>query len=132
MLCLSEKIFLLEQPSPIFPFATYSWDSELNTPTTIYSSSDQPTSSAKAQGPIYNFGSLSLQEYINIYIINYHSIRISKKCVLLLFTCAFVFFIKRLGLRFFCCGLFLIKIFFNLYICIYRKRKFISIFFKIY
>ena len=130
MLCLSEKIFLLEQPSPIFPFATYSWDSELNTPTTIYSSSDQPTSSAKVQGPIYNFGSLSLQEYI--YIINYHSIRISKKRVLLLlFMCAFVFFIKHLGLRFFCCGLFLIKIFFNLYICIYRKRKFISIFFKI-
>ena len=69
---------------------------------------------------------------IYIYIINYHSIRISKKRVLLLlFMCAFVFFIKHLGLRFFCCGLFLIKIFFNLYICIYRKRKFISIFLKI-
>ena len=41
---------------PTFPFVIYSWNSELNTPTTIYLSSDHPTFSAKAQGPIYNLG----------------------------------------------------------------------------
>ena len=51
---------LLEPPPPTFPFATYSWDFKLNTLNTVYSSSDQSTSSTKTQGPIYNFGSLSL------------------------------------------------------------------------
>ena len=37
-------------------------DSELNTPTIVYSSSDQSTSSDKTQGPIYDFGPLSLQK----------------------------------------------------------------------
>ena len=35
-------------------------DSELNTPTIVYSSFDQSMSSNKPQGPIYNFGPLSL------------------------------------------------------------------------
>ena len=37
-----------------FSFATYSRDSKLNTLIIVYSSSDHPTFSAKAQGPIYN------------------------------------------------------------------------------
>ena len=41
-------------PRPTFPFVIYSGDSELNPLTTIYSSSDHPTLSAKAQGRIYN------------------------------------------------------------------------------
>ena len=49
-------------PQPTFPFKTYSWDSELNSLATIYSSSDHPTFSAKAQGPIYN---LSPHPYSN-------------------------------------------------------------------
>ena len=69
MLRLFEEILLLGSPPPTFPFATYSWDFKLNTLTTVYSSSDQPTSSAKAQGSIYNFGPLSLI-YIYIYILD--------------------------------------------------------------
>ena len=53
--------FLLGLPSTAFLFASYLWDSELDTLTTVYSPSDQPTSSTKAQGPIYKFGPLSLQ-----------------------------------------------------------------------
>ena len=64
VLCLSEEILLLKQPSTTFPFATYLCDFELNTLTIVYSSSDQPMSSAKAQGPIYNFGPLSLHIYL--------------------------------------------------------------------
>ena len=55
VLCSSEDILLLGSPSTAFLFASYLWDSELDTLTTVYSPSDQPTSSAKAQGPIYKF-----------------------------------------------------------------------------
>ena len=43
-------------PRPTFPFVSHSWDSELKSSTTIYSSSDHPMFSDKAQGPIYNLG----------------------------------------------------------------------------
>ena len=49
VLCLSEEILLLGPPFLNFPLATYSWDSELNTFIVVYSSSNQSTSSAKAQ-----------------------------------------------------------------------------------
>ena len=61
VLRLSEEQLLLGPPVPTFLFACYLWGSKLNTITTVYSSSDQSTSSAEAQGPIYDFGSLSLQ-----------------------------------------------------------------------
>ena len=61
VLGLSEEIFLIGTPFPTFPLESYLGDSELNTLTIVYASSDQSTSSAKAQGPIYNFGPLSLQ-----------------------------------------------------------------------
>jgi len=61
MLGLFEETILLGPPFPTFPLARYLWDSELNTLTIAYSSSDQSTSLAKAQGPIYNLGPLSLQ-----------------------------------------------------------------------
>ena len=48
VLRLSDEILLLGPPPPTFPFTTYSWDFKLNTLTTIYSSLDQSTSSAKA------------------------------------------------------------------------------------
>ena len=64
VLCISEKMLLLRPPSLTFPLATYSWDSELDTFTTLYSFWDQPTSSAKAEGPTHNFGPLSLQTHI--------------------------------------------------------------------
>ena len=67
MLRLFEEILLLGPPPSTFLFATYSWDFKLNTLTIVYSSLDQPTSSTKAQGPIYNFGLLSLYIYIYIY-----------------------------------------------------------------
>ena len=54
------------------PLTPFHWnitfvDFELNTLTTVYSSSNQSTSSDKVQGPIYDFRPLSLQ-YIYIYI----------------------------------------------------------------
>ena len=49
MLGLSEEIFLIGPHFPTFPLACYLRDSKLNTFITVYSSS------AKAQGPIYNF-----------------------------------------------------------------------------
>ena len=55
VLCSFEDILLLGSPSTAFLFASYLWDSELDTLITVYSPSDQPTSSAKAQGPIYKF-----------------------------------------------------------------------------
>ena len=61
---LSEKIFLLITP---FHWNITFVDFELNTLTTVYSSSDQSTSSDKVQDPIYDFRPLSLQ-YIYIYI----------------------------------------------------------------
>ena len=61
VLGLFEEIFLLGPPFPTFPLVCYLGDSKLNTLTTVYSSSDQSTSSAKTQDPIYNFGPLSLQ-----------------------------------------------------------------------
>ena len=61
VLCLSKETLLLEPHFLTFPLACYLWDFELNTLTMVYSSSDQSTSSAKAQDPIYNFGPLSLQ-----------------------------------------------------------------------
>ena len=60
MLRLSEEILLLKPPPLSFSFATYSWDSKLNTLTTLRSSSNQPTFSAKVQGPVYKFGPVSL------------------------------------------------------------------------
>ena len=51
MFCSSEETFLLGLPSPTFSFVTYSQDSKLNILIIVYSSLDQPTSSAKAQGP---------------------------------------------------------------------------------
>ena len=65
--CLFEETLLHRQPFLIFPLACYLWDFELNTLTIVYSSSDQSKSSAKAQGPIYNFGLLSLQYIFLIY-----------------------------------------------------------------
>ena len=50
MLHLFEETILLGPHFPTFPLARYSWDSELNTLTSAYSSLDQSTSSAKAQG----------------------------------------------------------------------------------
>ena len=67
MLCLSEETLLLEPPFLIFPLACYLWDSELNTLTIVYSSSNQSKSSAKTQDPIYNFRLLSLQYIFLIY-----------------------------------------------------------------
>ena len=61
---LSEKIFLLITP---FHWNITFVDFELNTLTTVYSSSDQSTSSDKVQDPIYDFRPLSLQ-YIYIYM----------------------------------------------------------------
>ena len=61
VLRLSDETLLLGPPVPTFLFACYLWSSKLNTITTVYSSSDQSTSSAEAQGPIYDFGFLSLQ-----------------------------------------------------------------------
>ena len=49
MFCSSEETFLLGLPSPTFSFVTYSQDSELNILIIVYSSSDQPMSSTKAQ-----------------------------------------------------------------------------------
>ena len=60
VLCWSVEILSLGPPPLTFPFATYSWDSKLDTLTTVYLPSNQSTSSARAQGPIYNFGPLSL------------------------------------------------------------------------
>ena len=59
---LSEEIFLLRTP---FHWNITFVDFELNTLTTVYSSSNQSTSSDKVQGPIYDFRPLSLQ-YIYI------------------------------------------------------------------
>ena len=59
--CLSNETLLLGPHFLTFPLACYLWDFELNTLTMVYSSSNQSTSSAKAQGPIYNFGPLFLQ-----------------------------------------------------------------------
>ena len=59
--CLSNETLLLGPHFLTFPLACYLQDFELNTLTMVYSSSDQSTSSAKAQGPIYNFGPLFLQ-----------------------------------------------------------------------
>ena len=67
MLCLSEETLLIRPLFLIFLLACYLWDFELNTLTIVYSSSDQSKSSAKAQGPIYNFGLLSLQYIFLIY-----------------------------------------------------------------
>ena len=61
VLCLSEETFLLGPHFLTFPLACYLWDFELNTLTMVYSSSNQSTSLAKTQDPIYNFGPLSLQ-----------------------------------------------------------------------
>ena len=61
---LSEEIFLLRTP---FHWNITFVDFELNTLTTVYSSSNQSTSSDKVQGPIYDFRPLSLQ-YIYIYM----------------------------------------------------------------
>ena len=51
-------------PRPTFPFVTYSWDSELKSSTTIYSSSDHLMFSNKAQGPIYNLGFYPYKKYL--------------------------------------------------------------------
>ena len=77
VLRLSKEKLLLGPPVPTFLFACYLWSSKLNTITTVYSSSDQSTSSAEAQGPIYDFGSLSLQHthihtHTHIYIYIYY------------------------------------------------------------
>ena len=76
VLCLSEEILLLGPPPPTFPFATYSWDFKLNTLTTVYSFSDQSTSSAKAQSPIYSFRPLSLQKYFRKFKILKYTFRV--------------------------------------------------------
>ena len=55
-------------PRTTFPLAHYLWDSKLNILITVYLSSDHSMLSAKAQGPIDNFGLLSLQ--LCIWIIN--------------------------------------------------------------
>ena len=55
VLRLSDETLLIRPHFPTFLFACYLWDSELNTLTTVYSSSDQSTFSVKAQGPIYDF-----------------------------------------------------------------------------
>jgi len=60
VLCLSEETPLLGPPFLTFPLAYYLWYFELNTFIIVYSSSDQSTSLAKGQGPIYNLGPLSL------------------------------------------------------------------------
>ena len=49
VLHLSEETLLLGSPVPTFLSACYLWGFELNTFTTVYSSSNQSTSSAKAQ-----------------------------------------------------------------------------------
>ena len=49
VLHLSDETLLLDLFPPSFPFATYSRDSKLNILTTIYSYSDHPIFSAKAQ-----------------------------------------------------------------------------------
>ena len=56
MFCSSRETFLLSLPFPTFSFVAYLRDSKLNTFITVYSSSDQPISSVKIQGSIYNFG----------------------------------------------------------------------------
>ena len=80
MLRLSEETLLLGPPFLTFPLACYLWDSRLNTLTIVYLSSDQSTfsakstSSVKAQGPIYNFGPLSLQAPFEVCFELYNSI----------------------------------------------------------
>ena len=61
VLHLSEEILILGLPPPTFPFATYSKDYKFNIFITVYSPSNQPTLSIKAQDSIYNFEPLSLQ-----------------------------------------------------------------------
>ena len=48
VLGLSKEKFLLGLPSPPFPFATYSRDSELNALITVYSFLDHPTFTVRA------------------------------------------------------------------------------------
>ena len=110
VLCLSEEILLLKQPSTTFPFATYLCDFKLNTLTIVYSSSDQPMSSAKAQGPIYNFGPLSLHIYLRTRQIQNYIMTQEQNCASLwffskvsawavLFSFFFLFFIWEKGTR---------------------------------
>ena len=72
VLRLSEEAILLGPPFPTFPLACYLWDSEPNTFTTIYSSSDQSMLSTKAQGLIDNFRPLSLQLLLLLRRWNHH------------------------------------------------------------
>ena len=72
VLCLSEKTLLLEPPFLTFPLTCYLWECELNTLTIFHSSSDQLTSSEKAQGPIYHFKLLPLQYTTKTLFHSYH------------------------------------------------------------
>ena len=73
---------------PTFPLVTYSWDSELKSSTTIYSSSDHPMFSDKAPGPICNLGHDPYNIYIYIYNCIHH--QYSNKYLLLLFLFLFI------------------------------------------
>ena len=57
-----EEIILLGPTFSTFPLLFYLWDSDLDTLTMIYPSSNKLKPSAKAQGPIYEFGPLTLHK----------------------------------------------------------------------
>ena len=67
MFRLSKEVCLLSMPSLTFSLVTYSWDSKSYILTTVYLSSDHPTSSAKPKAQHIILGPLSLHCAFFIY-----------------------------------------------------------------